>query len=439
MTYGESTAALRAELATLLGHQRIQHRLGGPGPFGHGDRSSVQEREALGVVLRCYRRAILVWCEEALWAVSIKNDPAAVHPKRRTAIERLQVGLRRATTEAVPGMRLVSAVPMRHRFELARSWQRAAVAASLGERDFSADFCRGALTLHQVNQVVRDVSEVVEAVTLLDRSYGQIPGWLFIPDQARLGQAAALVRSEVSARVCDVRVDARGFQSAGEVLAGSADRVGGISRVLAAQRQTLAELAQLPSALNLRRVLLLQGKVSSVAAARTLPDDLDSAIAFEERADVYRRLSRQTRDLGGIVGGGAGAVISCERALRALEELRDPMTALDAHRLRRVLLQVDDRVGDVIDRGAGERMYFTAVSLPYLNRWVDRGVVRPRVRYVPTAGVVDEELRSMLRRGHRTPVEAPPSPPTGCPSPRPDQRDSLRRALQARSERTRSR
>ena len=74
--YGDTGAELRHELAALLRQHRIQQRLGG----------QVQERAAVGLQIRQYRHSILIWCNQALQAVSpltfSNQRPAQPNPFR---------------------------------------------------------------------------------------------------------------------------------------------------------------------------------------------------------------------------------------------------------------------------------------------------------------------------------------------------------------------
>src|SRR3954462_12680049 len=69
--YGETGAAMRAELAALLRQHRIQQRLVGATP---------EQREELGGLIRTYRQTLLVWLGQAMRAASplaFSNMPPA--------------------------------------------------------------------------------------------------------------------------------------------------------------------------------------------------------------------------------------------------------------------------------------------------------------------------------------------------------------------------
>lgn len=69
--YGESGAAMRAELAGLLRQHRIQQRLVG---------TTAEQREELGGLIRTYRQSVIVWLGQAMRAASplaFSNMPPA--------------------------------------------------------------------------------------------------------------------------------------------------------------------------------------------------------------------------------------------------------------------------------------------------------------------------------------------------------------------------
>ena len=117
-----------------------------------------------------------------------------------------------------------------------------------------------------------------------------------------------------------------------------------------------------------------------------------------DRAEVYRQLVSQSRDLTGLLGGGAGAVIAAERVVAAL----DPVAALVAgemgtvQQLRQLFIATDARMTSLIERGLAQRLYFVAAPTP-------RGSDLPvdaswsRRRYLPVTSRTDDPFVLVVR------------------------------------------
>jgi len=136
--YGETGAAMRAEIAALLRQHRVQQRLAGATP---------EAREELGGLIRTYRQTVLVWLGQAMRAASplaFSNMPpaqpnpfrsvgsrgshltAASELARAIDISRQQSSARTASTDVLA---TPNANPMVDR------WRLAARAAALAEHD----------------------------------------------------------------------------------------------------------------------------------------------------------------------------------------------------------------------------------------------------------------------------------------------------------------
>src|SRR5262245_47396688 len=72
--YGENASKLRDGLADLLEQHRIQQRIGGRSIRTLPETTTLDERRALGRLIRIYREAVLAWCQQTAHAI----DPYVV-------------------------------------------------------------------------------------------------------------------------------------------------------------------------------------------------------------------------------------------------------------------------------------------------------------------------------------------------------------------------
>lgn len=409
MTYGENAGAIRDELTVLLSYHRIQQRIGGNGIHTVPATTTAAEREVVGQVIRRYRHAVLVWCSQALRAVSVKAEPVARRTPHQSPVNELRLCLGYAAAGGPAEPRLVDLLATDHAFELVARWQRAARAAALGEHDFTADVNRGSLNDPQLHTVVGDVATVVRALGVLDTRYAYIPGWRPLPRHPRLMQAAADVSSAVAADGADASVDARGWQP--QPTLSSASRDAGLAGAAAAQHNVVIELGRFPTALNLRRVMHLQAQVSALAARHARGGAPDLAARFEERAMVYRQLVVQARNLGGLVGAGAGAVCASHASLKCLRfaAVIEGFPRDKLEELGRAFSTTDARITVLIERGLADRTYFVSVTVPRITNQTLHGVQQPRTRYMPADTQPMNEILPLVRDRLR-PITPPRTP-----------------------------
>lgn len=187
--YGESGAAMRAELAGLLRQHRIQQRLVG---------TTAEQREELGGLIRTYRQSVIVWLGQAMRAASplaFSNMPpaqpnpfravgsrsphltAASELARAIDIARQQSSARPASTDALA---TPNANPMVDR------WRLAARAAALAEHDTSEQVS-AQMTAPQAQALVGDVAALTQALVVLDQRYKNTPGWEPLAQSTSLG------------------------------------------------------------------------------------------------------------------------------------------------------------------------------------------------------------------------------------------------------------
>lgn len=396
MTYGENSAAIRRELGHLVDQHRVQQRLGGPGSHTVPQSTTAAQRREMGRVVRRYRHAILVWCHQGLRAVSTKNDPLLRRKQHRTDWEDLDAQVLFNTPPPSDDLPLLPLLASEHTFDLLATWQGAARAAALGEHDFVAGVNRGGLSASQMRTVAADVAEVVGALTVLDARYRNIPGWQGLPRRTKLAAAAQRVSEIAAEQATDRSVDRRGWRP--QVVLLTAPFRPGLVGAAEAQRALIDELGHQLTALNLRRVFLLQAQASSALVTRIGTQCPDLSAGMTDRADVYRQLVSQSRNLSGLLGGGAGAVIAAERVVAALEGTAEmsPGELTTMQQLRRLFTTTDAQMTTLIERGLAQRVYFIAAPIP---RGVDASVVATpsRRRYLPVTPATEDPFVLAVR------------------------------------------
>ncbi|ROR91059.1 hypothetical protein [Nocardioides aurantiacus] len=403
MTYGENAGAIHDELVALLRHHRVQQRIGGRGTYSVPESTTREQREQLGRVIRRYRHAVLVWCSQALHATGDKTRPARA-PSRRTPEEQLGCLLGEVVRAGPGDLRLVELLATPHEFELVTRWQSAARAAALGEHDFPAGVNRGRLSEAENRTVVRDAAQVVRALAVLDTRYALIPGWKAMAHHNQLARVASEVADTLRTSREARGVDRLGHRKRAERLLPGGER--GVALALLAQHNLILELTQLPTALNLRRVMRLQALASQDAGRLAGASEPDLAAAFLERSAVYRQLLSDCRNLAGTLGAGEGAVMEGHRVLAALDAA-EPATGPQAGRLdalRRLFSATDARISVLIEAGMTNRDYFVGVTVPRLGTTQVAGVRQARVRYMPADTQPRNTILPLVRERLRPPA-----------------------------------
>jgi len=417
--YGENGGLLRAELATLLRQHRIQQRLGGPGIHTVSESTNAGERQALGQQIGRYRHAVLAWCLQAVRAANPRTDLEGTTGRSRRPAEELSYRLTAAVEGSTAGVPPLVELTTKQEFAMVESWRQAARAAALGEHDFDAGLSYGRLSDAECMTVLTDAAEITRGLVALDRRYANIPGWEKLKDQGRFGRAAEVSASFAGSDDPDYTVDHLGWRPAATTVDGPA--LPGLPGVLQAEHNLLIHLTKLPTARNLRLVLDSQRVLSHEASLRVRDFAPELADKWQVRSETYTALARESRDLGGHLGTGGLAASDGANALGRLQRL--PRAAVDVSRplrhLDRLFAGVDDRVSDVFERGANERLYFLRVKLP---RVVDRseGLIKPvRERYVPITSAVQTDLLAIVHTQLRPPTTRP-APQVGAARSRAD-------------------
>lgn len=210
----------------------------------------------------------------------------------------------------------------------------------------------------------------------------------------------------------DYTIDHRGWRPRLAPIAGSA--LPGIAGVLQAENNLLVELGGFPDGRSLRLILDSQRIVSRDAAVLLSGSQPDLAEAWRARAGTYLRLIRATRDIGGMLGNGGPAAGQGSLAAARIQHAIRADAGTDAKalgHLAKLFHGIDERIADVIQRGARDRIYFTRVPLPRLDTSVSATVTPTRHRYTPVTADVCPDLLGVVRnelRPRPTRLSVPP-------------------------------
>jgi len=402
--YGPNSDALRTELAALLRHHRIQHRLGGP--IGMmPEISTVDEREAMGRQIRRFRRSVLVWCRQAVTATTRDALARGVRDHDRDVAEEFRHRLRATLEASRDGLPSLDEIAEPVGNALVDTWRRAARAATLGEHDFGAGIDYGHLTDAQCATVIQDAATVVRAVVSLDQRYGNVPGWDHLASPSRLLLAAedcALLSVEHDA---DDSVDSEGWRPRPRMVPGPLPA--GPSGVIQRTRNLLAALDEIPSIRNFRIVLESQRIASTAMAAAVAPTDPSLAAVWRERAQTFTSLVARTRDVAGNLGDGRAAASHAAVLARRAQHLgADRPTGANAHVLDDLFAQIEGRLADVFARAAHEKIYFLRVPLPRLAE-TNTGLIKQREEtFVPLTTSIGHDVVENVRTALRHPSPA---------------------------------
>ena len=388
--YGENSAALRTALTTLLRQHRIQQRIGGAGMHTVPVTTTAEQREVIGQLIQRYRYGVLTWCQQALTVA----DPR-MHGSEASVFEldlraRLDAS-RRASTARLPTLADLT-VPQE--FALVDAWRRAAQAAALGEHDLIGEIAHDLSSLDECLTVIKDVAEIVRSLIVLDRRYKNVPGWERLKGRERL-QRAADGCAFISAS--DYAVDRRGWRPQAKTIDGPARP--GIAGVLQAEHNLHIHLEEHPTALNLRRILDSQREVSHLLASRVAVTAPELARQWTKRSQTYTALHREARNIGGPIGSGGSAVAEAANAVHRLRRL--PRTAPLPERalgdLGTLFASIDERVLDIVERGAREHLYFVRAKVPRIVENDGNLIHGVRERFMPLSTPIRSDLIRLAR------------------------------------------
>ena len=405
--YGENSGALRAELSTLLRQHRIQQRIGGAGIHTVPVTTTLAERAEIGRLIQRYRLGVLTWCRQAL----ISASPALDLDRGGRAVTpdvELRRRLTRTMTASSARLPTMGDLTAPHEFVLVDAWRLAARAAALGEHDFADEVAHGRLDMNQCLTVMKDAAEIIRGLIVLDRRYRNIPGW------EPLSGALALQRAAEGCAFIDASdytVDRRGWRPPARTIDGPARS--GIAGVLQAEHNLLIHLSRVPNALNFRRLLHSQRELSNLLAARTARTAPDLSARWTTREATYAALHREARNVGGLGAGGA-AVAEAANAISRLRKV--PMDAELTQRTLRdlttLLSGVDQRIAELFEQGARERLYFVRSRVPRLVDNDGQLIHRVRERFMPITSPIQTDLMRLVREQLR-PTPSVTEPPAG--------------------------
>lgn len=409
--YGETGAAMRAELAELLKQHRVQQRLGGPTP---------EARAQVGAEIRTYRQCVLVWLGQAMRAaapITFSNmPPAQPNPFRSagsgaaTPASELMRAIDLAIQQSTADKATTDALGTPHANPMTEHWRLAARAAALAEHDTTQDIS-AQMTAGQAQALVGDVAAITQALVVLDQRYKNTPGWEPLALSARLGWAALAAALDVSLGQPDYAVDQLGWRPKTKVIDGPARP--GILGVLQAEHNLVIRMKSIPNATNLRMVVDSQRLLSVHLAPFAARIDENLAARWTERAKTYVQIQQDLRAIGGLLGKGELAVAEGANAVARLKALPEN-TIVEPRVLSGFQLlfnRIDACIADVIEDGVAQGAYFRRVTLPRLVSGKGQLVHPVRERFVPITGATDlpviKTVREQLRPQHAMPPAMP--------------------------------
>lgn len=408
--YAENGGHLRAELSTLLRQHRVQQRLGGAGSHTIPETTTADERRQLGEQIGRYRHSALLWCAQAVRAASPRMNLKETSSRTRGPAEELRHRLDVAIAHS-RGLPTLEELTAEQPFAMVESWRRVARASALGEHDFDAGLGYGQLSEAQSRTLLKDAADAARALVGLDRRYSNIPGWQSLKDAGWLGRAAETCATFAGYDEPDYTIDLRGWQPRRTLVEGPG--LPGLTGVLQAQHNLLVHLGEFPDARSLRLVLDSQRIVSRHASTF----DPLAATVWTRRGSTYLRLIRATHDIGGMVGNGgpaageaALAASRVEQFTRAVQARTETADSGPLRHLAHLAREIDERITQVIQQGARERIYFTRVLLPRVDKHA-AGLVKPtRQRYAPVTADVCQDLLDLVRNDLQPKTDVPKAP-----------------------------
>lgn len=399
MTYGDVAGELRTSMTWLLQRHDTTNLIG----------RNREELRIAGEAMLRYRTAVITWCLQAVAAASPSTDLERTTSLWRNPGEELRYRLQRAVSAGPHEPALADLLQARHTSQYVAVWQSAARAAVIGEREVASAISWAHRPAEQNDVAIKDASDIVRAVSVLEGRYANIPGWQKLPHPQPLVRAADLISIEVARRPRDFSVDQLGWRPTPGVIQGPA--LPGIAGVTQAQHNVAAELGHFPSALNLRRVLLSQTHLSRQVARIAEAAESSLAPDFRDRAALYADLTRAGRNLGGLIGGGARAAIESGNAadLASRTGASDASSAALLRRLHHLCTRVDVRVAGAIERGFAENLYFVSTELPRLADRPRAGTRPLHQEWIPVDSPRQAPILHLARSGLQPPPAAPAS------------------------------
>lgn len=149
----------------------------------------------------------------------------------------------------------------------------------------------------------------------------------------------------------------------------------------------------------MRLVLDSQRIVSHEIASKVRHTDPLVADRCEARAETFRALIQETRNVRGLLGAGGPAATQAGIVARRAQGMASGL-AYDDKSLRQLnwlFDRIDARLTDVIEHGTRQRLYFLREKLPHLANQAKGLVHPPAVRYSPIDSPVQTDLMEIVR------------------------------------------
>ena len=386
--YGETGAAMRTHLTTLLAVHRIQIHHPEPDPA---------VRSANTQAILRYRQTVLTWCGQALRVtapMSFTNlpprNPNPFRPDGNTnTTTELARALAHARDETEIPVASTDLLTTPSPNPLVEGWRQVAKATALAEHD-TAPAQTARLTTDQAQALIGDVAAITQALVILDQRYKNTPGWTHLAEGARLGRTALAASLDVQLGQPDYSIDDTGWRPRTKPLRFNTPRPG-ILGVLQAEHDLTVSLAAFPHLVNLRVIVDSQRILSTTLARLAAPSQPALAQEWAHRAGTYTQVQRDLRELGGLLGNGNQAASFAATAIARLNKL-EPQTIVEPRVLggfQNLFTRIDHRITDIVEEGLQRKAFTQRVTLPQLDNGTGRAVQPLRERHRPISNPDD--------------------------------------------------
>ncbi|CUR58379.1 conserved hypothetical protein [metagenome] len=383
-------------MTELLNRHRILLALGSSGRWAP-ESTTAQERQIMGVQIRRYRHRILLWCATAVDGVTPKFTMTKRHRDPYGPADWLGYRLDQTLSQVGDGVPSMGELATPHPNQLVETWRQAAKACVLAERDLDAlDY--GRLSIAEKSCRTQGRSRLHTRTDRLGPPLLQRPR-VAVPQE---GSAQHRRRTGGRLRGCRRPRPLRGWRRTPATITGPPPP--GVAGAVQAQHNLLVDLSfRLPTALNMRRIFgtQVQATAKAMRLAKQCAPELSGTLG--RRAETYRLLGRESRNIGGLIGAGGPAAAESSNAHDRLRDVSvaDPSSLRE---LARLFESTDARIASLIELGFGDCLYLVSVKPSLVAPVVDRSAARQRQGWVPVISSVQSELLPIVRERLRPPV-----------------------------------
>ncbi|GAB4085033.1 hypothetical protein GCM10028784_16630 [Myceligenerans cantabricum] len=371
MTYGSVTHELRERLGRLLYYRSARSWFGAAHPTRNDQTpaKTPEQQAELSHLVQKYRYEVLAHLEHT---ARLLVDPTGDGRSRMPSeLRQLSARLTR-TVETTPGERpTAEELGTASDLPLVEAWRGAAVAVVV-EREF-VDPAATFEDLSQSERVTafKDTADLTRALVILDDRYDLVPEWRHLGDyhQRRanpperstyntgLNNAAGRASRFLASQWQSFAVDNRGHST--RRYHGPATYTPTVAGALRALHDSLLKLDKFPHAQALRTLLRVQYEISAHGAAlrATLTRRRGAPDYFTERAAVYWRLTRATKNISGKLGRSAGEALQTSRKAAEILKDVDDVSRDELREIQRVLTGIDRQIARIIHTGAHTAAY----------------------------------------------------------------------------------